>query len=88
MTASTFADRITAALVPPSTAAFFAALDTALDRHQDLMLAASFAPPISYQAGCPCGAVFTIRGLGDLSDDDYTAIRDFDDAHTYCEARE
>lgn len=103
-------------------------LDAAESLHRNLgdaQFVASFAPPLTYHAQCPCGSVFEIRGsqlnvteqeqaaaaeavaemLGraptelyarivarviaainhERVSDDYDAIRDWDDAHSYCE---
>lgn len=76
--------RLDGVFAAPSTSVFFDALDAARDLHDELGLVASFAPPVTYSAHCPCGSVFEIRGTGDYSEDDHAAMRDFDDAHAYC----
>lgn len=58
------------------------AADKAHSQIEDAEYRASFAPPPTYYAQCVCGAVMEIRG--DLVDEDYDAIRDFDDAHFEC----
>lgn len=60
------------------------AADAAHRQLEDAEYRASFAPPPTYYAQCVCGAVMQIHG--DLVDEDYDAIRDFDDAHSYCSA--
>lgn len=66
----------------PGVVAVLAAADKAHSQLEDAEYRASFAPPPTYYAQCPCGAVMQIHG--DLVDEDYDAIRDFDDAHFDC----
>lgn len=75
---------IDAAFDVPSSAGYFDVLDIVRDRHQRLVVEASFAPPVTHYSSCVCGAVMEIRG-DDYTDDDYSAISEFSDAHSYCE---
>lgn len=77
---------ITAAFNVPSTELYFRAIDQARNQHEYLTLEASLAPPVTHHSGCVCGAVLEIRGSRqDYTDDDYQAITEFADSHSYCQ---
>lgn len=53
------------------------------DQIEDAEYRASFAPPPTHYACCPCGSVTEIHG--ELDDDDYDAIRDWHADHADCD---
>lgn len=67
-------------------AGIHAVLDAADKLHgqlEDAETRASFAPAPTFYAQCACGSVMTVHG--DVDDEDYDAIRDWDDTHAYCQ---
>jgi len=72
--------------MPSGALAVIDAADALRDELQNAHYLASFAPDPIYYAHCYCGSVFEIRRDGELNADDHDAIRDWDDAHAYCEA--
>lgn len=89
MSAATVAHNLHRALTTaPTSQRFFdalAAADEHLAKVDELGYLASFAPPPRHYAQCVCGSVFEIRTELELTEDDYEAIRDWQDVHLYCE---
>lgn len=64
------------------------AADRLHNKLADAQFLASFAPAPTYYAKCVCGSVMEIRPSDhrtELDDDDREAIRDWEDAHSYCQ---
>lgn len=68
----------------PGVLAVLDAADALHRQVEDAEWRASFAPPVTHYAQCPCGSVMEV--YGELDADDYDAIRDWQTDHEDCEA--